>query len=205
MTNRLTMFLALVAGFVLAAGSVMAQPMPRIGTHLNSIAIPVPAARPRPLAVPEPAPRRTALYCMTIALYHEARGEPLTGQLAVARVILNRVKSKVYPDTVCGVVFENADRRDRCQFSFACDGRSDMPGNILVYARLLLLSQRILEDRITDRFAPVDPREYRTGDYDQVTHYHTISVAPSWDRRIRRVGQIGNHVFFRSARVARSL
>ena len=59
--------------------------------------------------------------CLTNAIYFEARGEPVRGQMAVAQVIMNRVFSGYYPDSVCGVVYQNANRRNRCQFSFACD------------------------------------------------------------------------------------
>ncbi len=65
--------------------------------------------------------------CLTQAIYHEARGESETGQWAVANVIINRAMSKKYPSTLCGVVFQNAEKGfHRCQFTFACDGRSDM-------------------------------------------------------------------------------
>ena len=65
--------------------------------------------------------------CLAQAIYHEARGESREGQLAVANVIINRAFSKKYPSTICGVVFQNADKGNyKCQFTFACDGRSDM-------------------------------------------------------------------------------
>src|SRR5690554_3545291 len=69
------------------------------------------------------------VYCLAQAVYHESRGEPESGQWAVASVILNRVESSAYPDTVCDVVFQNAHLRNRCQFSFACDSRPDDGGH----------------------------------------------------------------------------
>jgi N-acetylmuramoyl-L-alanine amidase len=148
---------------------------------------------------------RTEALCMTAALYHEARGETVTGQLAVARVILNRSRSKVYPDSVCGVVYQNAERLNRCQFSFACDTLSDYPKNARSYRRVAALARAVLYERATERLRPVDPREYRNGDFDLITHYHTDRVNPSWGAKINRIGQIGNHIFYRSDRVARSL
>ena len=65
------------------------------------------------------------LWCLATAIYFEARGESYRGQVAVAQVVLNRVKHKLYPDTICGVVFQNQNRRNSCQFSFACDGRPE--------------------------------------------------------------------------------
>jgi spore germination cell wall hydrolase CwlJ-like protein len=143
--------------------------------------------------------------CMAAALYHEARGETRTGQLAVARVILNRVRSKVYPNSVCGVVYQNAERLNRCQFSFACDTLSDYPRNFDCFEELLDLARAIVENDITDALRPVDPREYKNANFDQITHYHTAAVSPSWGRKIGRIGQIGAHIFYRSQRVARSL
>ena len=63
--------------------------------------------------------------CMARAIYFEARSESELGQLAVARVILNRTKDAAYPKTICGVVYQGSNRRNSCQFSFACDGLPD--------------------------------------------------------------------------------
>src|SRR5215217_6545414 len=61
-------------------------------------------------------------WCLATAIYFEARGEAYRGQVAVAQVVMNRVKDHRYPNTICGVVFQNQSRRNSCQFSFACDG-----------------------------------------------------------------------------------
>ncbi len=148
------------------------------------------------------------LACMSLALYHEARGEPLEGQVAVAATILNRVASRAYPDSICGVVFENAKAFNACQFTFACDGRSDMPGNPVVFARMVRLSARILS------VARTPAAQSRTDAERQkirrilrrfilATHYHRHDVYPSWSRRMGRIARVGNHVFFRSLRVLR--
>ncbi|MGI9415449.1 MAG: cell wall hydrolase, partial [Hyphomicrobiales bacterium] len=65
--------------------------------------------------------------CLAVAIYYEARAESELGQIAVAQVILNRVESRAYPSSICGVVYQNAHMRNRCQFSFTCDGRPDDP------------------------------------------------------------------------------
>ncbi|MGB6117317.1 MAG: cell wall hydrolase, partial [Mesorhizobium sp.] len=64
--------------------------------------------------------------CLANGIYFEARGESLRGQAAVAQVILNRVRNPTYPDTICGVVYQNQHMRNACQFSFACDGKKDV-------------------------------------------------------------------------------
>ena len=74
--------------------------------------------------------------CLAQAIYHEARGETATGQRAVANVIVNRARSSKFPGSLCGVIYQNADKgRYRCQFTFACDGRDDTPGERRAWAR----------------------------------------------------------------------
>src|SRR5262249_58140344 len=72
------------------------------------------------------ASRTKSEKCLAEAIYFEARGEAVRGQMAVAQVVLNRVFSEKYPNTVCGVVYQNAHRRLHCQFTFACDGIPDI-------------------------------------------------------------------------------
>ncbi len=124
--------------------------------------------------------------CLATALYHEARGESIAGQFAVAEVILNRVESPAFPNSVCGVVNQGAAAavRGRCQFSFACDGKS--------------LNMREAEARRTaKRIAHVmtdgAPRALTEG----ATHFHTTQVSPRWSRVFERVTRIGSHIFYR--------
>src|SRR5204862_6551245 len=70
--------------------------------------------------------RAKAEKCLASAIYFEARGEPVRGQIAVAQVVLNRAFSGHYPNTVCGVVYQNSHRHLACQFTFACDGIPDV-------------------------------------------------------------------------------
>ena len=127
--------------------------------------------------------------CLTQAIYHEARGESEAGQWAVANVIINRAMSKKFPTTLCGVVFQNADQgRFKCQFTFACDGRSDFGTEKAAWTRATKMAQ-------------VAYREFQVGDRPGVIpnsalYYHTTSVAPSWSSKFHRVAAIGSHVFY---------
>jgi spore germination cell wall hydrolase CwlJ-like protein len=127
--------------------------------------------------------------CLTQAIYHEARGESEAGQWAVANVIINRAMSKKFPSTLCGVVFQNADQgKFRCQFTFACDGRSDMG------------TERGAWNRAT-KMAQVAFREFQAGDRPGVIpnsalYYHTTAVSPSWSNKFHKVATIGSHMFY---------
>jgi cell wall hydrolase len=127
--------------------------------------------------------------CLTQAIYHEARGESETGQWAVANVIINRAMSHKFPTTLCGVVFQNADQGfHHCQFTFACDGKSDMG------------TERAAWTRAT-RMASVAYSEFKQGDSPGVLpnsalYYHTVSVSPGWSNKFKRVATIGAHEFY---------
>lgn len=140
-------------------------------------------------------------YCLALAIYHEARGEPLPGQLAVGVTILNRVRSNAYPDTVCGVVYQNSERLHRCQFSFACDRRSDVPKNASVFARSMEMAD------FTNRMKVyLDSDPYAGSPFamlSDMTHYHRHDVNPVWSKKLHKLQQIGSHVFFKSDRVVR--
>lgn len=135
---------------------------------------------------PAPTRRDQDFVCLKEAIYHEARGETLYGQFAVAEVILNRVDSPQYPDSVCGVVHQNAHLRNACQFSYACNGRSRaMPDP----------QARMLAGRIADIMLSGAERELTGG----ATHFHATWISPSWSRTLVRTAQIGVHVFYRRA------
>ncbi len=122
--------------------------------------------------------------CLTEALYFEARGENLLGQVAVAEVILNRVDSKSYPNTVCGVIQQGQNKRNGCQFSFICDGKVEHIGDRDAFEELGQVAWVMLQGK---------PR-ILTG---QATHYHAASVHPRWAKRLVRTTRIGNHIFYR--------
>jgi spore germination cell wall hydrolase CwlJ-like protein len=131
----------------------------------------------------QPAPEGDANWqCLTEALYFEARGESLEGQIAVAEVILNRADSGLYPRTVCGVVKQRGG--GGCQFSYVCDGRDD---------RMHEAEAADLAGRIARAMLDAAPRVLTEG----ATHFHTGSVRPDWSKRFDRTAKIGAHYFYR--------
>lgn len=122
--------------------------------------------------------------CLSEALYFEARGETVKGQFAVAEVILNRVESQRFPDSVCGVIHQGTGRKFACQFTYTCDGRPENVSEPAAWARVGKIAKAIL-----DRGAPD-----LTGG---ATHYHTTAVRPAWARVYKRTARIGDHVFYR--------
>lgn len=130
---------------------------------------------------------RAALLCLALNDYWEARGEVKTGRVAVAKVVLNRVRDDRYPSDVCSVVTENKTTLENaCQFSWHCDGRPDVPGEAMAWRRSLLLAAAMLYagDTIDD------PSE-------GALWYHATSVEPDWSSRLDVVRKIGNHIFYR--------
>ncbi|MCO6382735.1 MAG: cell wall hydrolase [Vannielia sp.] len=125
--------------------------------------------------------------CLAEALYHEARGETVKGQFAVAEVILNRASSKAFPSTVCGVIHQGTGKRYQCQFTYTCDGYSDAIRERGAYERVAKIAWLMLNGA---------PRTLTGG----ATYYHTTAVRPSWSRRFTRTAQIGVHRFYRNPR-----
>lgn len=122
--------------------------------------------------------------CLAKAIYFEARGEPLSGQIAVAEVVLNRVSNRHYPSTICGVVYQNSDRFLSCQFTFTCDGLSDRPDEDRSWKRAVLLADYLIRER--------------TGSITHsATHYHADYVSPYWASHMVKTVKIGRHVFYR--------
>jgi len=122
--------------------------------------------------------------CLAKALYFESRGETTAGQIAVAEVILNRVDHSRYPNTVCGVVSQGSSRLNACQFSFMCDGRSEVMSEQASWERMGKIARVMLDGR---------PRMLTAG----ATHYHAITVNPGWARRLERTVWIDDHKFYR--------
>ena len=122
--------------------------------------------------------------CLAEALYFEARGESLLGQVAVAEVILNRVDSRKYPNSVCGVIRQGENRGRGCQFSYRCDGHSDAIREKKAYKQVGKVAWVMLQGK---------PRII-TGN---ATHYHTTAVRPSWSRKLLRTAKVGVHIFYR--------
>jgi spore germination cell wall hydrolase CwlJ-like protein len=133
----------------------------------------------------EPEYSSRELWCMATAIYFEARGESYRGQVAVAQVVMNRLKHPLYPKTICGVVFQGESKRNACQFSFACDGRPETVTDKKSWAQ----AQEIAEKVTTG--------ELYLAEVGKATHYHASYVYPDWAPRLKRVTKIGLHIFYR--------
>ncbi len=128
------------------------------------------------------------VWCMATAIYFEARGESYRGQVAVGQVVMNRVHHKLYPDTICGVVYQNQSKRNACQFSFACDG----------------IPERVTEEKAWDQAMQI-AKDVISGveyiaDVGYSTHYHATYVYPHWAPRMKKNTKIGMHVFYQFKR-----
>lgn len=137
------------------------------------------------------AEQERELGCMVQAIVYEAGLEPLEGRQAVAQVILNRVRSSVYPKTVCGVVYQGSNRRTGCQFTFTCDGSLSrkIPDRITLAARAV--AEDALQGRLPDRVGAA-------------THYHASYVSPYWAPSLTRIGRIGAHIFYAAGKLSRA-
>jgi spore germination cell wall hydrolase CwlJ-like protein len=123
--------------------------------------------------------------CLAEAVYFEARSEPEAGQAAVAQVVLNRVKSGLYPTSICGVVYQNRDRYLGCQFTFACEGKSLRVTEPDAWARATKTAMNVLKG---------DTYLAKVGDS---LNYHANYVRPGWARYLQRTSVIGHHIFYK--------
>lgn len=128
------------------------------------------------------------LWCLASAVYFEARGESYRGQVSVAQVVMNRVHHKLYPKTICGVVFQNQSRRNACQFSFACDGIPERVRDQKSWAQAKEIAEKVTGGSL-----------YLT-EVANATHYHANYVYPRWAPRMKRVAKVGLHIFYRFKR-----
>ncbi len=140
--------------------------------------------QPNYAALIDPKDNARQLRCLAEAIYFESRSEPEAGQAAVAQVVLNRVRSGIYPSTVCGVVYQDRNRPFACQFSFACEGKSlriEEPGPWAVATRIA--------------GEVVSGKNYNPAVVEAV-NYHANYVSPFWVGYLRRVDRIGAHIFY---------
>ncbi|MBL8531351.1 MAG: cell wall hydrolase [Hyphomonadaceae bacterium] len=135
-------------------------------------------------AAPEQQIDARQLNCLSQAIYYEARGETQAGQVAVAEVVMNRVRSPAYPNTICGVVYQGSHRSTGCQFTFTCDGSINHRPRGRAWDR----AQRVATAVMLGYHRPL------TGN---ATHYHTHAVNPVWNSGLVRTTSIGSHVFYR--------
>lgn len=122
--------------------------------------------------------------CLTEALYFEARGENTKGIFAVAEVILNRVDSRRFPNSVCGVINQGTGKLYQCQFTYTCDGLAENIREPRAWRRVGKVARLMLDGA---------PRALTKG----ATHYHTRAVDPRWASVFSRVSTIGDHYFYR--------
>jgi hypothetical protein len=123
--------------------------------------------------------------CLAEAVYFEARGEAVRGQIAVAQVVMNRAFSGKYPDTVCGVVYQNKHRHLACQFTFACDNNPDVIREPEMWDRAQKIAKAMLDGQL---WLP---------EVDRSTHYHAYWVRPSWVNEMKKMYKFGVHTFYR--------
>ncbi len=123
--------------------------------------------------------------CLAEAVYFEARGEAVRGQIAVAQVVLNRAFSGKYPENVCGVVYQNKHRHLACQFTFACDNNKDVIREPDMWERARKIAKAMLDGQL---WLP---------EVDKSTHYHAYWVRPSWVHEMKKMYKTGVHTFYR--------
>ena len=124
----------------------------------------------------------STLTCLAVAIYFEARSEPIDGQMMVAETILNRVADERWPDNVCEVV------KQPHQFSFYSDGKSDRPRDIEAYTTAVLVADQALSGRHM---------------YTGALYYHTVDVRPVWRHDLEMLGRVGDHIFYTNTKDCR--
>ena len=133
-------------------------------------------------------PVHEEIHCLALTIYFEARGEPETGKLAVAHVVMNRMMDSRFPDTICRVVQQGGEQvRHRCQFTWWCDGLSDRPKNLRMWEKSKSLARTV----------------YWGGNDDPTggaLWYHADYVAPTWAQAFNRTSQIGRHIFYQRSK-----
>jgi hypothetical protein len=159
-------------------------------------ALDLPPALPHDPALPEPWPvpaietviAPEELRCLALNLYHEARGEPEPGRVAVGQVVLNRAADRGFPGTVCAVVHQGGEKPvNGCQFSWWCDGQSDRPNDEEAWAD----SRRLAAELV---------RGWHGDPTGGALWYHADYVSPSWRQAFTEGPRIGRHIFYRRPR-----
>ena len=133
-----------------------------------------------------------AILCLALNVYHEAKNQPFIGQVAVAQVVMNRVYDQRYPNTVCEVVEQGPTYswkpdfpiRNRCQFSWYCDGLSDTPTEKDAWDNAIMVASMVYERNFEDFV-------------EGATHYHAYYVAPEWASAKTYITRIEDHIFYR--------
>ena len=146
-----------------------------------------------------------SLMCLALNVYHEAKNQSFIGQVAVAQVVMNRVKDSRFPNTICEVVYQGPvkeswktrqypdledhkriyyPKKHQCQFSWYCDGKSDRIWNEDAFARAFIIAKRVIAGQYD-------------GYLEGATHYHATYVNPDWAKTKTLITQVGDHIFYR--------
>lgn len=127
------------------------------------------------------------VYCMAENIYYEASTQSYVGKLAIGLVVLNRLKSPKYPDTICGVIFEGSQNihTSTCQFSWSCNPRSAINTNSIAWHQSLKIATELL----AKNESIIDITE-------GATFYHAAYVNPPWAKTLNHVVQIDQHIFY---------
>lgn len=182
-------FLALSISVAIGAAAVVSLSIGDHGAVAGGVHVSTQSSSQQPMPInvsmhQSAKEHRTALKCLAMNIYWEARSEPLVGQVAVAAVTLNRVEDQRFPDDVCKVVRQGGEiRRHRCQFSWWCDGKKDVPLEAEAWRRANTLA------RLTAAGVIQDP----TGG---AMWYHADYVEPYWAEAKKQVTKIGKHIFY---------
>lgn len=177
-----------IAPAPVAAPSVSINPIPQpivMGREIDAL---LALLQETPQIIPLPEPNEADLLCMTQVMYFEARGEGIRGMKAVGHVVMNRVADKRFPSTVCGVVkqgkhVDGKPVRNRCQFSWYCDGLPEVVKDKSTYEIAADLARSVLQGIAPN---PVGKSIF----------FHATSVKPKWSRKFAVVRQIGRHIFY---------
>ena len=133
-----------------------------------------------------------SLVCLALNIYHEAKNQSFIGQVAVAQVVMNRVNDNRYPNTVCEVVKQGLTYKwkphlpikNRCQFSWYCDGKSDKPRDTKAWEDAMHIANGVYNQHLDDFV-------------EGATHYHADYVNPSWAETKTFITRIDNHIFYK--------
>ena len=149
---------------------------------------------------------KDTINCMALNIYHEAKNQSVTGQIAVGLVVINRVKDNRFPSTICDVIMQGPIReswktkknpdlndeermyypiRNRCQFSWYCDGKDDTPREPTAWELATHIAEKLLFSRTY------------AGMLDGATHYHADYVFPAWRLDMTRISKVDDHIFYR--------
>jgi spore germination cell wall hydrolase CwlJ-like protein len=164
---------------------IAAAPVSRIEHGIGSTIVGRDDERPRYADMIDPDNLSKEQRCLAEAVYFEARSEPPEGQAAVAQVVLNRMKSGLYPASICGVVYQNRNRHLACQFTFACEGKALRTTESDAWDQAKSIASAVLEGKTY------------VAEVGGATHYHAKYVRPYWAKRLKKMDVIGQHIFYK--------